>query len=456
MSLSELLDAVHLGDFPSSTRLLVDLQADESLVHIGFELRKVSEEDTKSSLMIRDHILHFLGGFPVYAALDICSLDLLETFSYTTSRQHACEEFLEMVQLLFAEKDTRFLDRFLEIEDLAGNQFMIFVTDLLDRRIDEMSTVKIPFSVLRVDGQTRERYLISHLWSTSYGRKILAGVGIKQDVQVVGKGVWDEISRVVNDLDYDVSRMLKEVDLAEWASLTSGSGRALEHRSRELEGLDVLRTVMNAMNSSDRGMRLSGLHQFQQLGSVVYLDRVTNIARTGTLEERCIAIDILGEMGSDKHEDLLTSFLNSEDSTIRLRSANAISLIASRDFMRESKISASTTDSVEVLNTATFNPSGFKPKNRFERLDAAKLFVNIDSELAEQRFLDLYSQLDSTSKLELVHYAFSLRRRRAEILIRCALKDSDPIVSEAALYVGRQIWPNNEWDHMPEHEDSEE
>ncbi len=448
VSISELIDAMHFGDFYNSTRILSEFQIDESFVHLSYELRRFSEGEFQNPLMIRDHVLHYLGGFPIYVGLDISSYELLETLNYTKNQEQARNEFLKLVRLLFADNDQRLLHYHLEISELADNHFIMLLTDLLDRRSNEIKSLRIPYSSIVVGGSKKERFLISGLAQTAYGRKILTALGVPEENPVVGTKIWSQIASAMSEIGYDSSSMLDPVSETDWAGLTANMTSAKTSPSRELGDLAILRRVLANFDSADANVRVVGLDQFRDLRTVSYLGKIATIARGGSIEEQCLALDILGEIGSEEHDSLLTALLNSENLNVRARAAKAISRMSARDFLKESRISLEkSTGKMQKEYHAVIDSITLEPKNRFERLDAAKLYLSIYSPEADARFHAIYDRLEVASKYKLLDYALSLNRIRAEILVKKALLDDDPLIREAAERIGRQIWPSESWDN---------
>ncbi len=446
MSVSELLDAMYFGDFSSSTRILSEIQTEYDLHTCPRALGDESQAGQRKPLVIRDHLFNFMDAFPVYSCLDMNSYELLECIADSHSRTEAHQLLLQYVSELLEDDDPRLLQRYIEIEDLAATDFMSLIVDILAERRDEMQDLQIPCSKISIGGKTRARYIISMLASTAYGKRLLDGMGI-DDAFVVGDKEWNIIADALTELGCDISKMILDIDESEWSKRTFGISKPSKSESMELVDLGRFRQAYSRLTSPDERLRMDGLKEFGELESVHGLNRIVSIAHRGNRGERTLAIDVLAKLGSSEHEPFFEQLLVDLDPFIRSKAANAITRLPARQFLRDSHyVHERPVRIPRRISWMPIDASKLLEGNKYERFDAAQVYLKLESEEALSIFNRLFGHLDRTQKLKLIDLAHELERYQSEHIIKRALTDPDRAINEAAVQVGRILWPGPHWD----------
>ncbi len=444
MSVRELFSAMYSMDFSKSHRFLSDHLTSGKLSEVAEQLRQESETNSEWPLMIRDHVFSFLGAFPVYTALNINSYDLLSSFGNSGTAEQALAEVVCASQSALEVGTDAFNGLALEIDDLATSQFSVLITGVLKRRMQELDSVQIPTSKMKVPGSARYRirYELSGLWETVYGARVLTGIGLSPSEHIVGESKWTQLSKTLEQLGYHPEGTLCEVSEGEWNQLTASRRNQPGARSKELSMLELLRNSILKLSSQNNKTRLDALGDIGNLNTISCRRQVAVLAREGL----STAIRLLGDIGSQSDEQALESLLTSSSPGIRESAARSLSKIASREALGASTRPPQVRQEKSLVDNALDEyyriASGEK---RLARLDAMKAISFIDSQKAEQTLLLVYEHLDTPGRMELLSLAEEMRRAMAVLVVKRALDDQDEDVRTAALRAGASIWPEQEW-----------
>lgn len=443
MSVRELFSAMYTMDFSKSQQFLSDYLTSGKLTGIAEHLHQESETSSDRPLMIRDHVFSFLRAFPVYTALNINSYDLLSSLVSPGTVKQAHSDVVHISQSAFEVGADAFNGMALEIDDLANNQFSVLIGGILKRRTQELDSVRIPLSKMKVSGarEYRVRYNLTDLWRTTYGARVLIGIGLSSSEHVIGQIKWAQLSRALEQLGYRPENILDEVTEAAWGEITASQKSRPNTGSRELSMLGRLRSSILNLGSRDTKTMATALSDIADLGSVSCSRKIAGLARQGIPN----AITLLGDVGSQNDEQTLESLLTSKAPEIRESAARALSKISSRgvlgSLMRLPEV-------IEGDLSVQFALDEYYriacSENRLARLDAMKAVSSIDSEKAEQTLLLIFEQLDAAGRIELLNLAQDMRRPMAALVVKRALEEQEDEVRFAAIKVAGEIWPEEE------------
>ncbi|MHA1908458.1 MAG: hypothetical protein ACW98Y_14250, partial [Candidatus Thorarchaeota archaeon] len=268
MSWEKFLECVHTADFERSTRILSESANADTLNLFAEQIEGEIETQGHKPLPFRDHVFNFLLVSSVYNSLNIPCYEILRKFAGYSDVEELQYSTFKWIVSLIEENSDDFMQHVLEIEDLADSDLVTTIPDILSRRAKEIEKTMIPFSSIKTESETRDRFFINPLWLTAYGRKVLLALGKDVQTTVVGRSSWNEIRDALADLGYNGEDMLHDIDVAQWHSLTvsfrtSSSNLIL---NPELSALAKCQSAYAELDSPRQKSRVDALAIIDSLG----------------------------------------------------------------------------------------------------------------------------------------------------------------------------------------------
>ena len=461
MQISNLLDAIARDNFnKSSEQLSLALQKGE-LKQISLILQDIIENDENPSLKIRDHISDFLDINPVYLALEIPSYNLLELVT-CHSRDEARLELYHLVKNWLETDQDYFIQEGIEVGQLGNSMYASLLPEILAKRIKELEKCKILFSeITRPDGVKR-RYCIAGLYRTSYGKWMIHAAGLVESTYVVGEKLWNRLSKSLESLNINVQDILYEVDQDNWLGEVRNLVESIEDitESKEIDQVRKVRHARLTLSSGNYKGYRSALVEIRNSKTRICNDVVMDIARSGSLEERSLAIDVLITSGSQDVESFIGEMLPHADPILRTKIARGLSYIASRDFIegrstllrKGGPTTAKATihqlvDEGEKRSLETLQVLA-NHDNKLVRLEAVRALVGIANEAGNDILVKMMSDPENSVRSEIVRKAIKISNEHAVQILRIALSDSVPEIRSEAQEIIKQHWPED-WPNLP-------
>ncbi len=439
MTPTDFIESVRKHDFSSSGFFLQNSLRNGTLSDISSMLKDEVEKNPELSLPVRDHIFYFVHGFPIYAALRLSAFEILELIAHARNQDEAVGKVVSFCMNLLRDRDPCLMTHLLEIEELAEGPYSVFIHDLLTRRVQEFGEVRVPS--VTVSSLGSKKYYIRPLYDTSYGWKLLATLGIRNQSDVVGISAWIRIADALADLGVDEDDILVKVDEEQWRGLIPRTQRRRIQFSAEMIGLQNLQAILYDLHSPDERVQLESLRRYQTLDTIAYLSRIASLLSLKRPVVQSSVLEILGEKGDARFDAYLTPFLESTEQNLRIKAARAISLITSRGsirFQRTHDIPSKERDrGVEDLIRGLSGTA-----NKAFNLDAAKAILTGNTIIESDMLTRLYLILNHSQKKELLNILYSMRRENAMVLLGYALRDPDLIIQEMAKQIAHNALPD--------------
>ena len=455
MSWNKFLQAVSSADFEWSTRILSESFKTGGISRFAKPIEEEIERHKLAPLRIRDHVLWFLGIESINQALNVTSSDLLMQITDCSDALGARSRVFHWAVELIEEGDRKILQYALEIEDLSSSNFAPLIPDILTKRLEEFQNIRIPRSTLAIAETQRNRYYIGNLWRTAYGRKLLVAIGEPPTTNVIGESKWGEISDALIAIGYDACDLLVDIGDYAWRELNQESEKKLMIKlsgSRELASLDTCRAAYLELDSHNRAYRISALETIRKLDTNSCNRKIAELAVNGSLGDQARAIDILSSTGGVAEEEILSNMLVHCQSEIRGRVAEGISILVSREFSRpfsktnrvhlalpEDYTLRSPDEATGILEMIS------RSIDRNARIDAAKSLAHLKTSAAEQILFRMCNDVDPRVRLEIVDLIPDMSHELGVEVIRTTLRDNNSVVRIAAIRIGNELWPEQDW-----------
>jgi len=455
MSWNEFLQAVNSADFEWSTRILSESFKTRGISKFAKLIEEEIEGHTPAPLRIRDHVVWFLGIESINQALNVTSSDLLLQITDCSDPQDARSKVFRWIVKLIEEDDRKILQYALEIEDLSSSNFAPLIPDILTNRLEEFQNIRIPRSILTMAETQRNRYYIGNLWGTAYGRKLLVAIGEPPTKNVIGESKWGEISDALAAIGYDACELVVDIVDYAWRELNQESEKRQILKlagSRELASLDTCRAAYLELDSLNIANRISALETIRKLETNSCIRKITELAINGSTSDQARAIDILSSTGGVVEEEILTNMLVHCRSEIKGKVAEGISILVSRGFSKP----YSKTKRVPIALPEDFTPKSpneatgilemiSRSNDRNARMDAARSLAHLKTSAAEQILFRMCNDIDPRVRVELVNLIPDMSLELGVEVIRTALRDNNSVVRMAAIRIGNELWPEQDW-----------
>jgi hypothetical protein len=461
ISLSNLLDAIAKDDFPKSAeQLSLALQYDE-LKQITPILQDIVENDENPSLKIRDHVVDFIGANPFYLAIEIPSYKLLDLIT-SSSRDAAKLELYHLVKEWLDKNDSCFVQEGVEIGHLGNTMYASLLPEILVKRIEELENCIIPFSkVTRPDGE-QLRFCVAGLYRTSYGKWMIHAAGLTELTNVVGEKIWNRLSKSLDSLGMNVKTMLREVQQDDWLKVVREQVDKNPQASDSKEILQVrqIRRARVTLSSGNSKEYRSALVDIRNSKTRICNDVVMEIARTGSLEERSLAIDVLIASGSQDVESFIGEMLPHADPYLRTKIARGLSFLASRDFIegRSTLLKAGGPTTAKATIHQLVHEGEKKSletlqilanhDNKLVRIEAVRALVGLSNDVGNDILVKMMSDPETSVRLEIIRKALSLSNEHAKAILKIALSDPEIEIRNEAESIVKQNWPED-WPSLP-------
>jgi hypothetical protein len=274
-------------------------------------------------LRIRDHVAHFLAIEPIYCALEIPSYELLDVVKGSEDRYEAAQRMFEFVRNLVNSQSPQFNSNVVRIEKTASSAYSIILPQILHSRIQELRNCRVPYTTKISNKYERTLYYIGHLLNTRYGDSIIRTFPKSEVKSVIGKELWNQISRALNDIGFEPDSKYEEIPSDDWylhvKSLDNVNSKApLQLRkepSDEIEALRHLDAVIRAweFEGLTDSLRVGLLGEIENLRTRHYNKELIQQFPTLASYHKRSVIDLLISTLDPAAEDLLNSYLESVD-----------------------------------------------------------------------------------------------------------------------------------------------
>ncbi|MFW9909909.1 MAG: HEAT repeat domain-containing protein [Candidatus Thorarchaeota archaeon] len=451
MTWSSFTESVQSADFQTSTRILFDSYSANTLEEISEKIQAQIEYEADNTLKLRDHVFRFLDLEPFYFALLTPSYELLRNLAAHPDSRDPWLYISQYVTDLVENRNPVVKEHLIEIDVLGSTRYAPLIPDILSERVRELQTVRVDFSRARVANSTRVRYDIAPLWSTAYGRRLLTVAGRDPSSRIVGDSVWKELADSLQALGYNTTDMLNELDEYQWSAASRRESGFSQATPRiELLSLKACTDANLMLDSPEIRYRIQALERIRAFETVACNRKLRDILGHGEIREQVVALDIAAKWGGAEEEAVLSSLLAKCDSKIRPKIAQALSLLISRDFSKTAipelvstlpgkKDVKSTKKSIQVLEKIS------QSRDRNARIDAAKALAFIRTPEAEQLLFEMMKDSDAHVRYEIVSLLPNLGWELAINIIQLALDDTNAGVKHAAIRLGKETWPEQDW-----------
>ncbi|RDE15408.1 MAG: hypothetical protein C4K49_06155, partial [Candidatus Thorarchaeota archaeon] len=145
------------GNFNESTRVLEELSEQKRLSELVSVLKHEDLLAPVTLLRLRDHVFTFLSGHAAYFALEIQSLDLLESVDGLDT-ESARAFMLRNTSSLLGSKSPKLVQHAIDAEEAAESQYAVILPTLFEQRVEELQNCIVPFTVTGSAGNPRTNY----------------------------------------------------------------------------------------------------------------------------------------------------------------------------------------------------------------------------------------------------------------------------------------------------------
>ncbi|NWF95638.1 MAG: HEAT repeat domain-containing protein [Candidatus Thorarchaeota archaeon] len=333
----ELLSAIECVDLVRGSQLLLELSATHTPERVSSCLEEIGETLGGRRLCLRDQVVSLLGTEPFYFAVGLPSSRLLTICRAATTIVDIRRQALGWLRNALSWTPGPILVSRVDVEAAASTEHAVLLQDVLKERVDEMARVEVPHSHSVVKGRAVDRFYVGALRASAYGRMVLGALGVDVRTDVVGLTIWGQVQAALAAAGFPIESRVVSVPEDDWLSEVErlrDMNRLDRSAHPELILLERLFWAQEDLQSRDERTVLRALDEIEYCGSIFCSRVLMSLIPRGPLSIRKRALQVLAASGDPGCEQFLTRLLSDRDHPLRADVAEALSVLASRGFVR--------------------------------------------------------------------------------------------------------------------------
>ncbi|MGD9397950.1 MAG: HEAT repeat domain-containing protein [Candidatus Thorarchaeota archaeon] len=459
-SVAALLISLDYGDYVSAFSFLDNMLASGQAEQLSKKLERVIELDGRFSqyqLKFRDLIAEYLGFGGIYFGLQIPSYSILEMVSGARSRVDAQALLVDIVLELVEKGDSQVNYSLIEIETLKKSPYIVLIPYVLSDRTNELKSCKVYYSVFTSGSSKNNRYCLSDLMTTHYGRKITNAFKFDLNYPILPEPYFVKLREILQSFGYDVESNLVEISVEDWPYFVTRKTRDLEQEfmsSTELWLVYQTYVAMIGLDSDDNNNIRDALKKIETSRTKYCSDALLSLVETGTADLQLQAIDLLVDSPDYSQIDSICNLIPQTTGAVRKSLIKAVSAIESAQYfipksppqtpIREIPVPTPRDPEVVVNYLAALDQLS-RSSSSDARIDAARALSTIQMAGVETHLRRLMFDEDPRIRLAVLEASQNLPKNQAVSIIRQGLQDVDRSVENKAVRLFEERWPDNYW-----------